>query len=175
MQRHGSACDLGMASECFEGLAEGLRTTLKLFEASICGVRVKAFSRAPPGPTREPDQGSLFSGKEGGRTNFVTFLRLILERVRTTDMAWEWLRDSDLHLAMQWLGTRSMPIKADLDFSDILAMNAGDRDTCSRHVNVFLLIQAYSGAFVVHEQYLAAGFECRNTPRGLHEFISTPS
>jgi hypothetical protein len=34
-QRHGSACDLGTASECFKGVAEGLRTSLKLFEGSM--------------------------------------------------------------------------------------------------------------------------------------------
>ncbi|KAJ7150525.1 hypothetical protein C8R43DRAFT_1107430 [Mycena crocata] len=60
----------------------------------ICGVREKAFSRAPPGPTREPDQ-------EWRRTNFVTFLRLIFERVGTIDIAWEWLRDSYLCVGIQ--------------------------------------------------------------------------
>ncbi|KAJ7173092.1 hypothetical protein C8R43DRAFT_944127 [Mycena crocata] len=79
----------------------------------ICGVRVKAFSRAPPGPTREPDQDFTssvlgptitlnitargpFIEKEWRRTNFVTFLRLIFERVGTIDIAWEWLCDSYL-------------------------------------------------------------------------------
>ncbi|KAJ7127388.1 hypothetical protein C8R43DRAFT_957838 [Mycena crocata] len=80
---------------------------------AVCGVRVKAFSRAPPGPTREPDQDftssvlgptitlsitarGSFIEKEWRRTNFVTFLRLIFERVGTIDIAWEWLRDSYL-------------------------------------------------------------------------------
>ncbi|KAJ7143476.1 hypothetical protein C8R43DRAFT_953922 [Mycena crocata] len=84
----------------------------------ICGVRVKAFSRAPPGPTREPDQDFTssvlgptitlsitargpFIEKEWRRTNFVTFLRLIFERVGTIDIAWEWLRDSYLCVGIQ--------------------------------------------------------------------------
>ncbi|KAJ7125764.1 hypothetical protein C8R43DRAFT_1111439 [Mycena crocata] len=72
----------------------------------ICGVREKAFSRAPPGPTREPDQ-EVFEfrahslQKEWRRTNFVTFLRLIFERVGTIDIAWEWLRDSYLCVGIQ--------------------------------------------------------------------------
>ncbi|KAJ7301959.1 hypothetical protein DFH08DRAFT_827064 [Mycena albidolilacea] len=35
MQRLGSACDLGRASECFEAAAERLRTSFKLFEGSV--------------------------------------------------------------------------------------------------------------------------------------------
>jgi hypothetical protein len=32
---HGSAWDLGMALECFQGVAEGLGTSLKLFESFV--------------------------------------------------------------------------------------------------------------------------------------------
>jgi hypothetical protein len=35
LQRHGSACDLGTASECFQGVAEGLGTSLKLSEGLV--------------------------------------------------------------------------------------------------------------------------------------------
>ncbi|KAJ7151787.1 hypothetical protein C8R43DRAFT_950961 [Mycena crocata] len=95
-------------------LSAGLHNLVK----SRCGVRVKAFSRAPPGPTREPDQDFTssvlgptitlsitargpFIEKEWRRTNFVTFLRLIFERVGTIDIAWEWLRDSYLCVGIQ--------------------------------------------------------------------------
>jgi hypothetical protein len=35
LQRHGSACDLGTALECFKGVAEGLGTSLKPFEGFV--------------------------------------------------------------------------------------------------------------------------------------------
>jgi hypothetical protein len=35
LQRHGSACDLGTALECFKGGAEGLGTSLKPFEGFV--------------------------------------------------------------------------------------------------------------------------------------------
>jgi hypothetical protein len=35
MQRLGSACGLGRASECFEAVAEQLQTSFKLFEGSV--------------------------------------------------------------------------------------------------------------------------------------------
>jgi hypothetical protein len=57
---------------------------------------------------------------------FVTF-QLISERLRSMDVAWEWLRDSGLcvgsqlrHVTMQRLRTCSMPFKPEMDFSDIL-------------------------------------------------------
>ncbi|KAF8169681.1 hypothetical protein K438DRAFT_1774068 [Mycena galopus ATCC 62051] len=53
LQRHGPACDLGTALECFQGVAEGLGTSLKPFEGFLCGARVKSLQQ---GPTRDPDQ-----------------------------------------------------------------------------------------------------------------------
>ncbi|KAF8207766.1 hypothetical protein K438DRAFT_1755184 [Mycena galopus ATCC 62051] len=47
------ACDLGMALECFQGVAEGLGTSLKPFEGFVCGARVKSLQQ---GSTRDPDQ-----------------------------------------------------------------------------------------------------------------------
>ncbi|KAJ7249281.1 hypothetical protein C8J57DRAFT_1239743 [Mycena rebaudengoi] len=103
LQRHGSACDLGTTSECFQGVAERLGTSLKPFEGLVCGARVKSLEQSL---TRDADHErsttmtvtakSPFVEKDGERTNFVTFLRLISERVRSMDVAWERLRDSDL-------------------------------------------------------------------------------
>ncbi|KAJ7808660.1 hypothetical protein B0H14DRAFT_2608663 [Mycena olivaceomarginata] len=70
-------CDLGRASECFEAAAERLRTSFKLFEGSVCGACVKSLQQSS---TWAPTKGV----HEGG------------ERVRSMDVAWEWLRDSGL-------------------------------------------------------------------------------
>ncbi|KAF8185890.1 hypothetical protein K438DRAFT_1765669 [Mycena galopus ATCC 62051] len=90
LQRHG---DLGTALECFQGVAEGLGTSLKPFEGFVCGARVKSPQQ---GSTKDPDQGTLAFGEEREHTHFCYFPRIISEGVRTIDVAWKWLEDSEL-------------------------------------------------------------------------------
>ncbi|KAJ7690916.1 hypothetical protein B0H14DRAFT_2652226 [Mycena olivaceomarginata] len=74
-------------------------------------------------------ESSLNRGKDYSLTMNVGVLQSTFveekERVRSMDMAWEWLRDSGLcvgsqlrHVTIQWLRTRSMLFEPETDFSD---------------------------------------------------------